>query len=157
MKKLFRPRLSKNATAKEIGVYFEEYTKARLLEMGFGYLAYSYKAHPYEIDLIMTEGSDIVFVEVKARSVNDPIKPELQADEKKMTFLFYAAAHFIAEMEDMGIYMDAFGYRFDVAAIEHEKDGRVADFRYHRNYYQTTEEELFRYARRYRTFSDKKK
>ena len=132
-----------------IGAYFEEYTKSVLLKRGFGFMAHSFKAHPYEIDLIMTDGTDIVFVEVKARLDSGEIKPEFAVDKAKMKNIFFAAARFISQMEESGIDPAAFGYRFDMAAIEHTKDGDVTDFRYYESYYETDETELLRYSKRY--------
>ena len=142
-----------NGTAKEIGNYYENYTKERLQKEGFGFLAHSYLAHPHEIDLIMTEDSYIVFVEVKARLTSERIKPEFAVDKVKMKNIFFAAARFIAEMSDMGIDPHAFGYRFDMAAIEHEENGQVSAFRYHRSYYEVEEKDLIRYAQRYKSLS----
>ncbi len=139
----------KNNDPRLIGAYFEEYTKSILMKRGFGFLAHSFKAHPYEIDLIMTDNTDIVFVEVKARLNSGDVKPELAVDKTKMKNIFFAAARFIAQMEELGIDPAAFGYRFDMAAIEHSEEGEVTDFRYHKNYYQTEEAGLLRYAKRY--------
>lgn len=146
IKKLSFP---KDSDPRLIGSYFEEYTKSVLIKKGFGFLAHSFKAHPYEIDLIMTDNTDIVFVEVKARLNSGDVKPELAVDRTKMKNIFFAAARFISQMEELGIDPAAFGYRFDMAAIEHGKDGDVTSFRYHKNYYETNEAELLRYAKRY--------
>lgn len=37
-----------------------------LIEKGYSLIARNFKAHPGEIDLIMLDGADLVFVEVKA-------------------------------------------------------------------------------------------
>ncbi len=147
----------KNNDPRLIGIYYEEYTKSVLMKRGFGFLAHSFKAHPYEIDLIMADNTDIVFVEVKARLASDRIKPEFAVDKEKMKNVFFAAARFIAQMEESGIDPTAFGYRFDMAAIEHSDDGQVTAFRYHQNYYETERSELLRYAKRYGYASQNKK
>ncbi len=151
-----KSRFPKDNDPRLIGIYFEEYTKSVLMKKGFGFLAHSFKAHPYEIDLIMTDDTDIVFVEVKARLASDRIKPEFAVDKEKMKNVFFAAARFIAEMNDMGIDPAAFGYRFDMAAIEHRKDGQVTDFRYHKAYYEVEEKDLIQYAQRYNSLSTTK-
>lgn len=138
---------------RQIGLYYEEYTKRELIKRGYGFLKHSFKAPPHEIDLIMTDGTDIVFVEVKARASKDNVKPEFAVDRQKMKNVFFAATKFIAQMKDMGIYPSAFGYRFDLAAIEHDEDGNVVDFRYHKDYYSVAEDELFRYADRYKNLT----
>lgn len=156
MKNIFRRKPFKGG-AREIGTHFEEYTRARLEEQGFGFMAHSYKSHPYEIDLIMTDGSDIVFVEVKARRDSDPIKPELQVNEGKMAYILFAAAHFVADMQEMEIDTEAFGYRFDVAAIKYGDKDTVTDFRYYKNYYDVPEEDLLQLAYRYRVCAKENK
>ncbi|MBQ3319056.1 MAG: YraN family protein [Spirochaetia bacterium] len=44
----------------------EESAEKYLIERGYTLVARNFKAHPGEIDLVMTSGCDLVFVEVKA-------------------------------------------------------------------------------------------
>jgi len=44
----------------------EESAEKYLIERGYTLVARNFKAHPGEIDLIMTSGCDLVFIEVKA-------------------------------------------------------------------------------------------
>ena len=44
----------------------EEAAEKYLTEEGYSLVARNFKAHPGEIDLVMTSGCDLVFIEVKA-------------------------------------------------------------------------------------------
>ena len=44
----------------------EESAEKYLIERGYNLIARNFKAHPGEIDLVMTSGCDLVFIEVKA-------------------------------------------------------------------------------------------
>ena len=50
----------------EKGKIGEESAEKYLIERGYILVARNFKAHPGEIDLVMTSGCDLVFIEVKA-------------------------------------------------------------------------------------------
>lgn len=50
----------------EKGKIGEESAEKYLIERGYTLVTRNFKAHPGEIDLVMTSGCDLVFIEVKA-------------------------------------------------------------------------------------------
>ena len=61
----------------------EESAKKYLIEKGYTLVAQNFKAHPGEIDLIMTSGCDLVFIEVKAWKNLPVMDLEISIDARK--------------------------------------------------------------------------
>ena len=67
--------------------------------------------HGYEIDIIATQGVEIIFIEVKTRRDDVFQKPEDAVDENKVKHICMAAHGYVRQYD---IYMP---YRFDIIAI----------------------------------------
>lgn len=101
-------------TAKQIaGNHAEAMAKAFLLEKGLNFLYHQYRTKTGEIDLIMQDKNEIVFVEVRFRDRNtlvDPLDTITYAKRQKLirTALCFAQTH---------PWISAFSQRFDVICI----------------------------------------
>lgn len=134
------------STKREIGFYFEKYTEKQLKKQGMKPLEHSYLYYPYEIDLIMLDGTEIVFVEVKERLDTERFSPEFYADKNKMNNIFKAASGYIAELKKKNVDILALTYRFDLASIIRDADFNVEKFEYHKNFFKAAKEDLLKYA-----------
>lgn len=84
-----------------------------LLGRGLALVARNHRCRTGEIDLVMTEGPVLVFVEVRARSQNRYGTPEETVGPRKQARIAAAARHFLATHPDQA---DR-AMRFDVVAI----------------------------------------
>lgn len=134
------------STMREIGFYFEKYAEKRLKKDGFKPIEHSYLSYPYEIDLIMLDDMTIVFTEVKERLDTEHFSPELYADKNKMNNLFQAAAGYISDIKAKGVDIAALSYRFDLVSIVRDADFNVKKFDHYKNFFQTSKNDLLKYA-----------
>ncbi len=82
-----------------------------------------------EIDLIILEGSTLVFVEVKARRAGSPLGPEsplAAVDRRKQLRLRRLAAAWLREAGEAAPRRT--GIRFDVVGLELDGAGRVVEW-----------------------------
>lgn len=86
-----------------------------LKNKGYKILARNYRYLKAEIDIIAEFDTQIVIVEVKARSTDSFINPEEAVNRKKVNLMISAANHFLEE-NDMDV-----DTRFDVITILSEK------------------------------------
>lgn len=112
---------------RKVGADNESLAAEHLAKLGYTLVARNFKRGASEIDLIMMDGSTIVFVEVRARKKDGAETPEASLDTAKMDRLWDTASLFIAETET-----DSLSCRFDVVAIQgdritHYKDAFRAD------------------------------
>lgn len=101
---------------------------ARYLERrGCQVLARNFRGRRGEIDLIVRDGTVVVFVEVKARRAGT--EASLYAvDGRKQRRILATAMEFVARRQLQGVPM-----RFDAAAVSLHDDGRPIRLRYIRN------------------------
>lgn len=84
-----------------------------------------------EIDIVARDGRELVFVEVKARSVvsdDDDILPEEAITPEKLRRLSRIAEAYVRERTDGDV-----PYRFDALAVRFFRDGRKPEIRHLRN------------------------
>jgi putative endonuclease len=94
-----------------LGKEGEELALQYLLKKGYTLLERNWRFHHKEVDIIATDGHDLVFVEVKTRSSEWFGTPEEAVDEKKQRYLMTAAEAYIRwRNNDTNI-------RFDVVSI----------------------------------------
>ena len=70
----------KNETGKQGEIAAKKY----LEEKGYEVLETNWRFHHYELDIIATDGEELIVVEVKTRSGNYLIGPELAVDKGKI-------------------------------------------------------------------------
>jgi putative endonuclease len=83
-----------------------------LLEQGWKILARNYRYHRVEIDIIGEDGTELVFVEVKARHSTLFGEPEESVTPRKEEHIRRAAAGFCLEHGMTNRF-----YRFDIIAV----------------------------------------
>lgn len=90
-----------------------EYAARRYLRRnGYRILYHSYSCPMGEIDLIVSQGEQIVFVEVKTRTSAEHGEPWEAVDRRKRRQITRAAVHFLKEYQ-----LTDRAVRFDVVAI----------------------------------------
>jgi putative endonuclease len=94
--------------------------RAYLEEKGYAFVAANWRCRAGELDLVMRDGEDLVFVEVKTRHGEDAGRAEEGISAAKGRRILAAAEWFLAEHEDF----QAAIWRVDLVAIT--LDGRGA-------------------------------
>lgn len=103
------------AAHSELGKKGEQLAKAFLEKQGYDIVATNWRAHKYEIDLIVRDKDEMVFVEVKTRTSDFFGDPQETVTPKKQKHLVNGADYYIQKNE---IDLSA---RFDVIAIVMDK------------------------------------
>lgn len=95
----------------------EQVCAAWLQSLGYRVLETNYRCHRGEIDLIVSKGSIIVFVEVKTRTAGSIGLPEEAVTQSKQRRIKLTAAHYLSlrstALRESGLSQP----RFDVAAV----------------------------------------
>jgi putative endonuclease len=102
---------------RKTGLIGEDLALNYLLNQGYLLLERNWRFKHYEIDLIMKDGSFLVFVEVKARSTAAFGWPEQAVHLSKQAFLLKAAQEYLFQNNNEG------ELRFDIIAIILTKSG----------------------------------
>lgn len=89
----------------------EQLARTYLVGQGYKVLDTNWRFKKYEIDIIVTKGETIVFVEVKTRKNGTFGEPELSVTRQKQGFLIAAAKQYIQEKNI------ALESRFDIVAV----------------------------------------
>jgi len=98
----------------EIGKRAEQEAKQFLQTKGLCLLTQNYHCYHGEIDLIMRDQDDIVFIEVRSRSRTDYGHASETINKLKKTKLIKTATHFLQKKR----WLDKVNSRFDVIAIQ---------------------------------------
>lgn len=107
------------AQGHRLGEWGEDLAARFLLARGYAALDRRYRRPGGEIDLVMRDGTSVVFVEVKTRGSWSPAAPEFWVDRRKLRRLRLVARCWLAENAQI----EAESYRFDVVAIR--RDGHA--------------------------------
>ncbi len=99
----------------KIGRHAENQACAYLLSLGFILIEKNYRCRHGEIDLIMRDRDDIVFVEVRSRSRKDYGSADESIDKRKRNRIIRAATHFLQKQH----WLYKVSSRFDVIAIHY--------------------------------------
>ncbi|MDE7375272.1 MAG: YraN family protein [Muribaculaceae bacterium] len=98
-----------------LGRWGEEMAKAFLTAQGFAIKDENWRMAHYELDIVIQEGNEIIFVEVKTRRSDDD-DPIDAVDRRKRARMIASAEVYINELlvkqHDM-----AYEYRFDIVGI----------------------------------------
>ena len=97
----------------ELGVLGEELALKELQQKGYTLKERNYRFKKGEIDLIMIDGSKLVFVEVKTRQTAEIGEPYLSVTKRKQKQIIQTAHQYIISKD---IEMDV---RFDIVSIVH--------------------------------------
>lgn len=84
---------------KRLGKWGEQQAAAFLIKKNFKLIDKNWRCRPNEIDLIMSDGDEIVFVEVKTRSGIGFGYPEESITEKKIASLNEACRQYIDQKD----------------------------------------------------------
>jgi len=109
--------MPQSATAR--GRHAEELAAHALEVLGYEIITRNWRCPVGEIDLITWQGSDLVFVEVKARSGASFGAPEEAVTAAKQSHLIQAAQAYLAE-KDLDV-----DWRIDVVAVLLAPSGKV--------------------------------
>jgi putative endonuclease len=93
-----------------------------LVQKGFEIVARNYRYKRAEIDLIVTRGDWLLFIEVKTRSSSAYGEPEDFIDELKVRKIFEAAEEYIFSTDWQG------HVRFDVVSVKLGAEAEIVHF-----------------------------
>ncbi len=102
----------------EIGRQAEHHAERYLSQNGLRLLERNYRCRGGEIDLVMSEGQTLVFIEVRYRTHQSFGGAAASVDRRKQQRLIQAAQHYLQRQRSMDE-----PCRFDVVAIAPGKDG----------------------------------
>lgn len=112
----------------QLGRWGEDLAAQFLEACGYRCLERQYRRAGGEIDLIVRQGLEVVFVEVKIRSRSSPAPAEAWVDGRKLHRMRQLARRWLCEQQDASAQV----YRFDVVAIDFlgdDKGLRLKHFR----------------------------
>ena len=99
------------AERNETGKQGESVAKRYLEENGYNVLETNWRFHHYELDIIATDGKELIIIEVKTRSDNYLIAPEHAVDKRKIRRIVTASDAY-ARMKSIEIPV-----RFDIICL----------------------------------------
>ncbi len=120
-------------TSDSLGKRCEEFVKNYLVNtLDYTLLAQRYKSSGGEIDLIMQDGKEIVFVEVKGRDINSNFEGEDAVTHSKKRRIIHAAQSYLDGRE--------VSCRFDVIALKYNaEEGKIKNLRHYKNAFYKTD------------------
>jgi len=121
---------------REIGKKGEEFATRFLTQKGYTILEQNYRSSLGEIDLIVLDGSTIVFTEVKTRRSASFGPPSLSVTKQKQKKLIKLAQMYLLHKN-----LRAVACRFDVISIIARSDGTLEDLEHIENAFQVEGEE----------------
>jgi putative endonuclease len=104
--------MGKDVQHKKLGGHGETLAMKHLLSKGYKVLATNYRYGRYEVDLIMQDHDEVVFIEVKTRSRTGEDEKVVEAVGRVKRTRIAAVAN--AYMEEKALDLDA---RFDIVTI----------------------------------------
>jgi putative endonuclease len=107
-----------------LGSAGEALARSRLESLGGQFLAANWRCSAGELDLVMRDGDELVFVEVKLRRGEAMGRAEEAVSRAKGRKLMAAADAFLAEHPDL----DDLIWRIDLVAVTLDARGAVARF-----------------------------
>lgn len=106
----------------QLGRIGEQLALDHLLRLGYALVARNHRTRFGELDLVVCDGSSLVFVEVKARRATRPGRPWESLHEAKRAQVRRMAAAFLAEVADRPRVQEL---RFDAVGVTIDPQGRL--------------------------------
>ena len=113
---------ARRTTSRKAGAAAERDARRHLQSAGLEFIAQNVRYRQGEIDLVMRDGTCLVFVEVRFRASPRFVAPLLTVDLHKQRRLARAAALYLARDRRLA----STPVRFDVVAVERAPGGRAA-------------------------------
>ncbi len=107
---------------RQLGDSGEGHARRFLEARGYRFVVANWRCSAGEVDLVMRDGDEVVFVEVKTRRGERAGRAEDAVSSAQAARLLSTAAWFVAERPEF----DALIWRVDLIAITLAADGRVA-------------------------------
>lgn len=107
----------------QLGWRAERYAAQRLTAMGYRIRGRNVATAAGEIDLVAEHGDFVVFVEVRSRREDSPIRPSETLTAKKQRRMTRCGEAYLRSHRLLGR-----SYRFDVAEVTFGHNGRVKNF-----------------------------
>ena len=112
-----------------LGPRGEDYARRRLEQQGWTFITANWHCQSGELDLVMRDGAELVFVEVKTRRGDFSGRAEEGISAKKVRRLLLAGEWFIADHPEL----DDLIWRVDLIAITVDGANEVLRFSHVRN------------------------
>ena len=116
-----------DVTSDSLGRRCEEFVKNYLVNtLGYELLQQRYRGGDGEIDLIMKDNNETVFIEVKGRDINSLHEGEDALTHSKMRRIISAAEAYMKDIDTPA--------RFDVIAVKYNaEEGKIKNLRHYKN------------------------
>ncbi|MBD3359406.1 MAG: YraN family protein [Candidatus Buchananbacteria bacterium] len=114
----------------KIGKFGQQLAAQFLLNRDYQLIKENYYCPEGEIDLILADQKQLVFVEVKTRLSNKFGLPEEAIDQNKKEKLYQTALTYLAKEE-----INHDNWRIDCLAVEIDQANKKAQIRHHKNIY----------------------
>ncbi len=110
---------------RRLGTAGEGHARRYLEAAGLLFIAAQWRGAGCEVDLIMRDGNELVFVEVKTRRGDASGRAEEAVSTRQVRALARAAEAFVIELDEPGV--DEPVWRMDLVALTLDRSGRVAE------------------------------
>ncbi|HZU04856.1 MAG TPA: YraN family protein [Chloroflexota bacterium] len=105
---------------RRLGAAGEQLAAEWLEGLGYRILARNYRCALGEVDLVVADGAELVFVEVRTRRVGGMVAPAESVTQRKQQRLVRAAEHYLQT-----VHGSECPWRVDVIALEMDSAGRL--------------------------------
>jgi putative endonuclease len=116
------------AHKQQVGIFGQKLAVEFLQQKQYRILAENYSTRRGEIDIVAQQDGQLVFVEVKTRLSRKYGLPEEAVSKLKRQKMQWAAYKYLTENN-----INSDNFRFDILAIEIDKDSKRALIRHHKN------------------------
>lgn len=107
-----------------LGSWGERQARLHLEARGYRIVATNYRCRAGEVDIVASEGDELVFVEVKTRRGNAYGRPEESITDAKAERLVAAAEDFLQSISG-GQYHSSTAWRIDLVCLDLDRRGRL--------------------------------
>jgi putative endonuclease len=111
----------------KIGKFGQSLAVQFLIKRNYQILTQNYFCKQGEIDIVAKQDEQIIFTEVKTRLSRNYGLPEESVNAQKIEKLDLAAMHYLESQK-----VETDNYRFDLIAVEIDKDNKKAQIRQHK-------------------------
>jgi len=108
---------------KAMGHFGEVAAAGELRRRGYQIIEQNWRCQAGELDIVATEGGDLVFVEVRTKRTGGPLTPEESVNSAKQERLAILAETYLQSHPDLAERFPS--YRIDVVAVEISYSGHI--------------------------------